>query len=511
MVTRDLMEPQTQGQPRMAEVASIIGVLRSLAVFFLTMDIHFTGVEGITAQEVAQHLEMGKKLLAAGQLADALSHYHAAVDGDPSNYMTYFKRATVFLALGKSRSALPDLDKVVELKPDFTAARIQRANVLLKQGKLDEAEKDYKTVIEKDPENAEVKGHLAEIRPMKEEIQTAHYYYDRGDYEAAISILSRLVEICPWNAELRELRADCYIAMGEYIKAIGDVRSTTKLRNDNTAAYYKVSKLHYDIGEADESLMEIRECLKLDPDHKQCFPHYKKVKKLVKQLQSARELSNEQRFEECIDKANQILKTEPEVFPYVLRAKSHICHCQSKIGHVRDAVNACNEVLHMDPDNVDALCDRAEAFIADEQYEQGVNDYQKAQGIDGESRKVHEGLKKAQKLLKQSLKRDYYKILGVKRNARKKEIIKAYRKLAVQWHPDKFEGDDKKKAEKMFIDIASAKEVLTDPEKRQKFDNGEDPLDPEQQQGGQGGPFWQQGFNPFGAGGGGFQFKFNFN
>lgn len=51
------------------------------------------------------------------------------------------------------------------------------------------------------------------------------------------------------------------------------------------------------------------------------------------------------------------------------------------------------------------------------------------------------------------------------RNARKKEIIKAYRKLAVQWHPDKFEGEDKKKAEKMFIDIASAKEVLTDPGK----------------------------------------------
>lgn len=43
MVTRDLMEPQTQGKTRMAEVASIIRVLRSMAVFFLTMDIHFTG------------------------------------------------------------------------------------------------------------------------------------------------------------------------------------------------------------------------------------------------------------------------------------------------------------------------------------------------------------------------------------------------------------------------------------------------------------------------------------
>lgn len=44
-------------------------------------------------------------------------------EGDPSNYLTYFRRATVYLAMGKSKSALPDLDKVVELKPDFNAVR----------------------------------------------------------------------------------------------------------------------------------------------------------------------------------------------------------------------------------------------------------------------------------------------------------------------------------------------------------------------------------------------------
>lgn len=50
------------------------------------------------------------------------------------------------------------------------------------------------------------------------------------------------------------------------------------------------------------------------------------------------------------------------------------------------------------------------------------------------------------------------------RNARKQEIIKAYRKLASQWHPDNFQSEEeKKKAEKKFIDIAAAKEVLTDP------------------------------------------------
>merc|ERR1712203_860850 len=71
---------------------------------------------------------------------------------------------------------------------------------------------------------------------------------------------------------------------------------------------------------------------------------------------------------------------------------------------------------------------------------------------------------------KQASKRDYYKILGVRRNAGKKEISKAYRKLAQKWHPDNFQDeDDKKKAEKKFMDIAAAKEVLSDKEMLQKF------------------------------------------
>ena len=63
----------------------------------------------------------------------------------------------------------------------------------------------------------------------------------------------------------------------------------------------------------------------------------------------------------------------------------------------------------------------------------------------------------------QASKRDYYKILGLRRNAGKKEITKAYRKLAQKWHPDNFQDEtEKKAAEKKFMDIAAAKEVLTD-------------------------------------------------
>lgn len=47
------------------------------------------------------------------------------------------------------------------------------------------------------------------------------------------------------------------------------------------------------------------------------------------------------------------------------------------------------------------------------------------------------------------------------RTANKQEITKAYRKAAQKWHPDNFQGDEKKLAEKKFIDIAAAKEVST--------------------------------------------------
>ncbi|MCS7018457.1 MAG: DnaJ C-terminal domain-containing protein [Cytophagales bacterium] len=64
--------------------------------------------------------------------------------------------------------------------------------------------------------------------------------------------------------------------------------------------------------------------------------------------------------------------------------------------------------------------------------------------------------------------KDYYKILGVPKNATAEDIKKAYRKLAKQYHPDKNPGD--KAAEAKFKEISEANEVLSDPEKRKYYD-----------------------------------------
>ena len=67
-----------------------------------------------------------------------------------------------------------------------------------------------------------------------------------------------------------------------------------------------------------------------------------------------------------------------------------------------------------------------------------------------------------------SQKRDYYEILGVSRSANESEIKKAYRKLALQYHPDKNPGDAK--AEEMFKEAAEAYEVLSDANKKSRYD-----------------------------------------
>ncbi|MDT7835427.1 molecular chaperone DnaJ [Aquabacterium sp. OR-4] len=93
-------------------------------------------------------------------------------------------------------------------------------------------------------------------------------------------------------------------------------------------------------------------------------------------------------------------------------------------------------------------------------------------------------------------KRDYYEVLGVAKNASDEDIKKAYRKLAMKYHPDRNQGDDAKKAEEKFKEVKEAYEMLSEPPKRAAYDQyGHAGVDPNSAMG-RGGP-GAEGFGGF--------------
>merc|ERR1712038_888705 len=141
---------------------------------------------------------------------------------------------------------------------------------------------------------------------------------------------------------------------------------------------------------------------------------------------------------------------------------------------------------------LDGLFALGDAQLGGELYQEAVNTFKEAVDFEPNDKKQEamQKLQKAEIALKQSKEKNYYKILGISRTADKKAIKKAYRDLALKWHPDK--ADDKEKAEKMFQDISEAYEVLSDEEKRGKYDRGEEVFE---NQGGRGGQ--HHGFHGF--------------
>ena len=89
--------------------------------------------------------------------------------------------------------------------------------------------------------------------------------------------------------------------------------------------------------------------------------------------------------------------------------------------------------------------------------------------------------------------KDYYKVLGVAKNCGEEDIKKAYRKLALKYHPDRCKEPD---AQQRFQEIGEAFETLSDPEKRRIYD-----------QVGSGGGNFQQHFGGGGGGGPGVHFS----
>ena len=268
----------------------------------------------------------------------------------------------------------------------------------------------------------------------------------------------------------------------------------------------------------------LREALKMDPDNV-------KVQRFLKNTKKAELLKNEAsqefkggNYEKAVEKFTSVIELDPvnDVFNSTIYLNRAIAY--SKMEEEKQALMDVNQAIALNPEYGKAYVKRGDINLALGNYEESVRDFERARQIDPTQFNVREKLKHAQLELKKSKRKDYYKLLGVEKTATEDEIKKGYRKQALRWHPDKNQGDEATKAhaEKMFKDIGEAYAILSDPKKRQMFDNGVDPENMDQPNmgdaqdifrmffggggGGPGGPgefFFSSGG---GGGGGGFPF-----
>ncbi|CAO3633538.1 unnamed protein product [Cunninghamella echinulata] len=468
---------------------------------------------------------------------------------NPMNYISYYKRATAYLSLGRNQAAAEDFTKILSLKPDFDKALFQRAKIYIQNGEFDLAKKDLKQYLKNHSKDDEALQMLNDIEDATKNIKKAKQALESGSFDECIDHISSAIRVASNLGNIRKLSAKCHIGKGEFDLAVGDLSRAAHITPSDNELLLQLAKINFFLlNEPEGATANLKQCLHYDPEQKQCKALFRQFKKINKALKLVVENYDKKKYstssnqligtatrqglleqiKEQFEQAKKELELINVNYPIpqrlLIQCYELACKLQTQLKKEDDQViEWCTTTLDLQDDNVEALKNRGKAYLNQNEFEKAVRDLEKAQELtQGQDHSILQDLQSAQRLLKQSKKRDYYKILGVSRDADARQIKKAYRQLAMENHPDRNTGEE---AQKKMAEINQAYEVLSDDDKRQQYDNGFDPFDPEAQQGGGGGghPFHHQGHPfagfqgfPFGGagfggnGGGNFEFKMHF-
>ena len=190
--------------------------------------------------------------------------------------------------------------------------------------------------------------------------------------------------------------------------------------------------------------------------------------------EKAGEYFKKQEFQAAIDQFGECLELDDLNVTYNATIYFNMALASQKLKKNEDALKCLNKAVTYNPKYAKAFYKRGAINQLLENHEEALQDFQMASQIDPKEYSADDKIRMAKKKAQEASKKDFYKILGVEKTATEDEIKKAYRKLALKWHPDRNQGseEEKTKADKMFKEVNEAYSVISDPEKRKRFDMG---------------------------------------
>lgn len=506
--------------------------LSSLALGLLPLASALSPADIPADTPVAQLIKDASVKLATGNTQDALIYFDVAISRDPKNYLTYFRRGAAYLSLGRAQQAEHDFNKVLDLKPGFEGALLQRAKIKARKADWAAARADY--------EAANKSEEIAQLDEAQGAAIIAQEAADKGDWDACIQNAGTAIVVAGGAYDIRKTRARCRFEKGEVVEGIADLQHLLQINKGDVEPHLQSSAMaFYSLGETEKGLKHIAQCLQSDPDSKPCMKLRRREKNIEKDLKKVRNNFEKRQFATAskllIDRGEEepgLLKEVKQDFQDYVEAGyiyknspsglytqllEMTCEAYNEMNNQKKGTPYCTEALSLNPDSLHGLLNRAQHELESDDFETCIRTLEHAKEHHSHQR-INELLQKAHTLLKRSKTKDYYKVLGLTRDADDRDIKKAWRKLTKLYHPDKAsaQGMTPEDAQKKMSAVNEAYEVLSDPELKERFDRGDDPNNPEQQQGGnpfQGSPFgggqqfmFRQG-GGFPGGGGGFKFQ----
>ncbi|CAI5714921.1 unnamed protein product [Peronospora effusa] len=465
-----------------------------------------------TSDTVTKARVAADNAFASGDMKMAISLLSKLIELEPTNERNFYKRFRAYLSERKYSHALSDLSSSLNVNPKYKQGMLQRGKLLMMLGQCAEASEDFQHLVELYPKDTVGIEQLDKSRECVSYITEAERAHSRGDYQSAYDSLTHVLEGSAISSvPLLLERAQLSVSLQNAYDAISDLSSVLKLDPSNLVALQMRGEVLYSLGDKqslEAAQLHYRQGLHSDPEHKGIKALYRRLKKVLKYVNRAEDAMQRGAHGESVKEWQSALEVHPEHSAMNKEFYLQLCTSELRLKHFAKARDACEKVVSFDNGNAQAFAKLSEAQIGLELYEDAVRSAKRALELDDSSQGFKEKVAQAEAALKQSKIKNYYKILGVSRRSDAKEIKKAYRKQALEWHPDKHTDKDeteREEVQKRFHDIAEAYEILSNEKTRAMYDRGEDVT---------GNPQQQQQHNPFSNAHtfqqGGRTFHFNF-
>jgi len=251
-------------------------------------------------------------------------------------------------------------------------------------------------------------------------------------------------------------------------------------RNDSTnveAIYIRGLCLYYE-DNLEKALSHFQQVLKLAPDFGKAKETFKRARQLKSKRDEATEAFKAGRFQEAFDHYTSALSVDSTNKTILAKLYCNRASVLAKMKKWTQSIEDANLAINNDKKYSKAYLRRAKSYMELGKFEEAVRDYEHLHYSDRSNYEYRQLLSQAKIELKKSKQKDYYKILGVDKNANEEEIKKAYKKRALEHHPDRHVGgseSEKADHEMKFKEIGEAYGVLSDSRKKATYDaSGQD-------------------------------------